>query len=690
MADDSGKVVITLDLQTGQFESSLNRTQESLKETGHAGEEALGGLGLHFIAINEALELGQKALEVWHKLLESALESEKIKNQETAFKSFAQSLGVNQGALTEAVEKATKGTVTHLQAMNASMELLQAGVNARDIPALTALATNIEATSTKGAKFSDVINGIARSAEFGSGRGLKQFDLIVSKVGDRQDVVNAILEQGSRKFESMGDSIELTNKKIDTRMSESSEKVKLFFGAIASDITLKIFGDSTDKATVKIKKLEDQLKSFQDKQTKGVEFVSGERDPETHLAERIPIKEAIARAEKELADNKKFVTGETKKETEAQKELNEEQSKAKTFALELLPAQKLNAESAANRLAITQRLVEEEKNEGGVTLKTLTDLTAARKAEIEKDFAMKKLAAEAGATNEKELASKLVKIEHDKYDAIRNLRVDDTRFKQAQDAATVRQAETNMRFMENAQQQHMKVMTDSETKRYQVEVEQLRTQGLQTDQFNKKVEEAEIAHQNKMKQIKDQYNQVNLQNFKFGVASGLQSMEQQYGSFTAIVDRSTKATHNIMSKSFIEAAKGHGDAMELMKTQFLEMIGTEMIQRGTFMFLSSLWPPQPPGIAAGLGLIAAGSAIVGASGSSAPTATSSAGGGGMMTSSMTQPTSPTSTQQNKQAQIIIQGDFLNSRETANHLQDIIRQNSDTTDFSITAQGRSYA
>ena len=44
----------------------------------------------------------------------------------------------------------------------------------------------------------------------------------------------------------------------------------------------------------------------------------------------------------------------------------------------------------------------------------------------------------------------------------------------------------------------------------------------------------------------------------------------------------------------------------------------------------------------------------------------------------------------KHAQIIVNGDFLNSRETANHLAEVIRQNSDITDYAIVAQGRQYA
>jgi hypothetical protein len=149
-------------------------------------------------------------------------------------------------------------------------------------------------------------------------------------------------------------------------------------------------------------------------------------------------------------------------------------------------------------------------------------------------------------------------------------------------------------------------------------------------------------------------------------------------------------THGIMTKGFVAMAKGHGDAMDQMLKQFLEMIGTEMIQSGTFHLLKGIASMNPGEMGAGAALIGAGMAIVSASGPGASAGDSGGGGygGGAAAGGGITQAQPEDLQR-KSAKIIINGDYLNSQETANHLAEVLRKNSDVTDYAIVAQGRNY-
>lgn len=148
------------------------------------------------------------------------------------------------------------------------------------------------------------------------------------------------------------------------------------------------------------------------------------------------------------------------------------------------------------------------------------------------------------------------------------------------------------------------------------------------------------------------------------------------------------------------------NALQAFANSLLSSLGQASVQMGTNFMLQGaayLWAGMPNGpslIAAGAALATFGGVLagLGGGGGGATADTSSAGGGGggatgPATSAAGGSTSMDQSQNkapSKQATIVVNGDFLNSRETANHLQEIIRQNSDITDYSITAQGRSYA
>lgn len=137
--------------------------------------------------------------------------------------------------------------------------------------------------------------------------------------------------------------------------------------------------------------------------------------------------------------------------------------------------------------------------------------------------------------------------------------------------------------------------------------------------------------------------------------------------------------------------KAFTDSIISTMGQMAVQLGTEFILQGAAM----MWADNPKGVPmmeAGAALAAFGGAMSAFGGGGAATS-SATGGGGAATGVAAPTTTPTQSAQpvqSKQAAIVINGDFLNSRETANHLAEVLRQNSDITDYTITAQGRSYA
>ncbi len=142
------------------------------------------------------------------------------------------------------------------------------------------------------------------------------------------------------------------------------------------------------------------------------------------------------------------------------------------------------------------------------------------------------------------------------------------------------------------------------------------------------------------------------------------------------------------------------NALKAFTDSLLGTLGGMAVQTGTQFILQGAaysWAGMPNGpalMSAGAALAAFGGVLSGLGGGGESTGGSAgAGGSGPATGVASPGSTPAQTAtpvKEKQAAIVINGDFLNSRETANHLAEVLRQNSDITDYTITAQGRSYA
>lgn len=143
---------------------------------------------------------------------------------------------------------------------------------------------------------------------------------------------------------------------------------------------------------------------------------------------------------------------------------------------------------------------------------------------------------------------------------------------------------------------------------------------------------------------------------------------------------------------------------DAMKGFFLGMLGDRAMAEGQLMLLSSIWPPNPLGLAGGAALLALGGALKSLAGSggagstmpSSPSTQASASGSAPKTVSTestpaTEPSMATPDMNQQQraqrtVQVNISGNYLETDQTKRMLMDLMRQETDATGFAYNQIG----
>lgn len=690
MADDqndSNRVSITLDLDQAQFQAKLESMGKQVDLGASKMVDAFNKTGLAILGINQAQELIHKGFEYFKNGVEQMGAFEEKANRMTALKNLAASVGVDANLIVEGIQRSVGGTIPKVEAIEYAFKLLKSGVKAETIPALIELGEKLEDASGGLNKLSDFVDSVSRSMASGTTRGMAQFGIKVEELGTRAQIINSIMKQGESAVEGYGEGFKNTSKKIESSLAETSVKLKKMLFAPVEAMLKSVFQDETEKSADKLKSLTDQLSRIDAAISRGSKDYSRVVNGEVQTMKIETMRREVL---KEIAieqSNLNKLKDDEKKKTEG---VTSKIHQQKDVVLSLTEFEQKKAGIVAAARAAQQIAISEDNKFGYVSIQTQMNVFNTKKALIELEADQQKSKAITESHSEEELADNIVSIEKRKFDKIRSLRVDDETAKIAQRNAEVIYLDNNLKSVENYAQQYVQTQTSAENEAHQRKLETLRLQGLSQSEYFKAVEVAEFEHQQKLQQIKDQFSDISMRNFNVGLNSALSSMQKQYGSFSKFTESATTKTHSIMSKSFVDLAKGHGDAMSKMLSQFIEMIGTQMIESGTFHLLQGIATGNGAEVGAGAGLIAAGAALVGASGGSESQSETGGAGGGYGGAAATPEMAKPEQMEKKKADIIINGDFLNTRETANHLAEILRENSDITDYTITAQGKAYA
>lgn len=681
MADDqqSNKIVIELDADTGKFTTKIGQVQQGVKDLGEKGGFSLEHLSIKALGLNAAFELAEKALELFHKGIENLEKVQAWDNQAVALRNIGKQVGLTKDQLDSLIKlivKSTEGSVTGVQAQDAAFRLLNSGFKAETIPQITKYAELLE--KARGIPFQQTVEAMSNAMMTGNGRALKPFEISIGNIGDRAKLTAAILNGVQNQTEKFGEGYSDSAHKIKARSEEAWNSVSRFFAKVADKVAFTVFADSSDIAASKIDNLKAKLKELDEAKAKGQKDVTIMPGITTEV---MSIENARKKILEQIAENQKAVTDSKHKELEETKELTNELGKQKGEI-----KQPLTMQAAAKEAAKVDKEIAEERYKNNLV--TEQELYQKKRGLIELNFQeeVQKLAAE--PQTKRQFHARLIELEKEKYAQIDSLRVTDRQAQEAKENAELAAIDNKNLRVEQAQEKHQSLMISIEDRTYQESLQKLRLEVTDKDEYSKQLEEKEIAHQQRIQKIKQDHYAFTNENIKRGWAGAMADMEKRQGGWAGMTGRIAQKSANVMSKSFIDMAKAHKFSMDQMLNNFLEMIGESMIEDGSFKLLAGLFPPNPAMLGVGAAEVAAGAALVGASSSS----TGSASGGGSTggTDTNGQPQQLSSAQMDKkQASIIINGDILGNRETANYLAETLRQNSDITDYTITAQGKSF-
>jgi hypothetical protein len=187
-----------------------------------------------------------------------------------------------------------------------------------------------------------------------------------------------------------------------------------------------------------------------------------------------------------------------------------------------------------------------------------------------------------------------------------------------------------------------------------------------------------------------------------GMASGFKSATMS--AQASLKDWSARGVvaANTLSGSLTAGFKAMGDgskdAAEAMKDAFLKSIGDQAVAEGSKMLLAGLWPPNPVELGAGAALVALGSKLGsmssppstsggGAPGSSNASLASSAAGTTAQASGLSGQVDQSQANPQKTVTVHFNGDFLSTDQTRQQLMEMIRRESDATDFKYVQVGK---
>ena len=182
--------------------------------------------------------------------------------------------------------------------------------------------------------------------------------------------------------------------------------------------------------------------------------------------------------------------------------------------------------------------------------------------------------------------------------------------------------------------------------------------------------------------------------FAAGAAKSSAQAKKEFTDFTELGAKLTNKLSNATSQAFAEVGQGSKDLGTAMKQAVLGALADEAQARGAVLIASSIFPPNPLGLAAGAGLSLLAGVLRGAAGgggSSAIATPSTAAGGGVVGAESVVASAGDTTATQQQAQkksvtIQIQGNYFDTDQTRIRLAEIIRDSADANDFKISSVG----
>lgn len=661
MADNPNEVI---DLDSKEFIKKANEALAAIQGIGDAKniEGLLTGIGRATILLGS---LGAVALAI--KLsLDAIFEGEQIEQANKSFEALAQSMGLAGDKLKEGLVAASKGLIDDTDLLkSATKAMIELGDNSSHMIELMTIAR--KSTAVFGGDLTERFEMISQAVANGNTRVLRQIGLTIdsdvairkyaaslgvtvtslSESGKKQALLNEVLEQANKKYKDVHENTEsVTNsyQKLKVALNDLREAFVIVFEKTAGPLFKRLINDFMEGSKI-IREF------FVERFGNGVEHAQHRVDS---LTESIRDTEDSIKRMSEHPKIMSFFIGQSQEK------------------LERLRAELVEANSELEKLSVKK--TPEGGTESGIEATPDTkpkvdyEQLKAERAKFEQDILAIK---EQRLNNEMELA---------------------TNFDQVEEIHNQQKQALADQFAQRAMQLQAEV---AQGKISEVQAAELIDQTWQATSSKLEIMDQRLLDQ-RLKSL-DQYQKASTSTSD-GIVRAFQAGSQRNAAELTNFGKRGQAVYDSFSKHAVGALQDLGagtkSATQVMKGFFFGMLADQAEQYGQFMLLSSIWPPNPAGLAAGAALLVlsgflrsqAGGAGGGAGGGAASAGAAGSSAGGFVSTTNPESNIQGQAKEKNAVNIVVQGSYFDSGETARRITELVRESADATDFRITTIG----
>lgn len=664
MADN--KEVFKIDLDAKEFIDTANKAKDSVKAIGE--QESISNLVDTFKSIAPLLGVVATAAYTVKSALDLTLEAESIRKVSSQFEILAKNAGISSTELKDGLEKVSDGLVdTDDLLKSANKAIVTLGSSASKLPEIFEQAKNI--TKVFGGDLITNFETINQAVATGQTRMLRQVGLIVDA------------DEANRKYaNSLGITVNALsdNERKQALLNAVLEKSKETYSGIKTD---------NESASISVQKLSTSIKELKDTVILALDKVIGPTIRST-LVDLNALAKAFAR-------NLQATFGEGIEQTDAQISKVEGKIRVLKERLERLEGPREGIldkligppETAKKRV----RELLEEQETLLATLKQKRD-QALEEAKAQGPTEVKTEVDEMANARRLQIASKF----EESLDQLRLKRV----ASEEQVATTIEQVNAlsqekiqallelqNAQFRElDAQRALQEIATDEEVNARKVELA-----------ANTAAQITAIQNQTTDRQIQAldrlaAFNKNNAQGMTAALTAFSKKAEADFNNMAKRGQFVGTSLTNSLGSAFLAIGDGSKTAGEAMKDAFLGTIADVAAAEGAKLLAMGLWPPNPVALGAGGALMALSGFLrsqTKQAGATPPTATVAAPSVGVTPQPGLEDaaTGPKVPEAQKRVTVNIMGHYFETPETRRMLTDMIRQESDATQFTIQQIGQ---
>jgi hypothetical protein len=695
MADEKD-VKFKLNLDSAEFIEKGLKAKEAIQAIGEA--ENVAGLIEGLAAVGLALGSVGIAAFAFKEAIDLTLEAEQIKKVEKSFEILSQNAGLSAEHLKTGMEEASAGLIPTNELLKIANEsIVKMGSAAEKLPEVMELAR--KATAVFGGDLTTNFQNITNAIANGNTRMLKHYGILIdskkamddfakannlavneiSAAGRSQAILNAALEKSETAFAGINTdttTATLTLSALKTNVIEIGETFVLWFD--------RKMGPSVRNFLTGVKDMSSEVKNY-------VTSIFGQGMAQTDAQ--------ITKTESHLQSLKGYLidlqTGNEKVgffsklfHGDKESQLNQVNAEIEATTNKLEGLRKKNEELAS------QKKIEDQERASGITKESAQEI-ADQQIHLANEIKFK---AELEKIDQQALSAQMLNV--------RTFQQIDQNVK-AQNLVAEQEHQTKIdeiRKNVNLNTSQRDALLNAQNKLYQEQRMQLEVQNdaLRQKMLTNYVNNSNNAFQGVARSFEANSKKMQIEMTHFGKRS-----QETWDSFAA---NSTSAFTQ-MGAAMVQGKNIGEAAAEALKSIFLNMLGDRAVAEGSILMLSSIWPPNPVGLAAGAGLMTLGGALKalagGAGGGSSPPAVSATAGGGGVSGGATsygpisgnqdasQSSSASSASQTNMDQmqahqrvvnVNIAGNYMETDSTRRQLMEMMRQETDATSFTYNQIG----